>query len=106
MKRNYAAFFVGFLLTVTAFILLNAYTYYAGSTEFNARTFHFSHSGFYWGFPFPWLYKGTCHPCDLDNWFTFFGFWANVGVGLTVSVFAGFAGKFAIRKLYEETKIK
>jgi hypothetical protein len=106
MKRIDAGFAVGFLLGVSTFILLNAYTYYAGSARFNARTIHFSHDGFYWGFPFPWFYVGTCFPCDLDAWFRIFGFLANVGIGLTVSLAAGFAGQVAVRRIWADISMK
>lgn len=106
MKRRFDGLVMGVLLGITIFISINVISYQEAyaifekeQADLQAVGISFSHTGFYWGFPFPWLYEGTCFPCHIDHLMWLFGALANLGIGLTVSLAFGLCIRLIVRKL-------
>jgi hypothetical protein len=85
-------FVIGSATILTIFIALNVRSNIVeNAAHVSSRSgfaISFSHDGFYWGFPLPWFYSGTCYPCHdwgawTVNWFSAIGAAWLVGTLLT-----------------------
>ncbi len=97
-RRINVGFVIGCLLTTAVFVLLNARSYVLESTAFDSRTIHFSHEGFFWGFPLRWIYVGTCYPCDVLGWQSLIGLYLNILTGILAAIGVGFLLNKLIQK--------